>query len=170
MKIQMNKAILLLGTNVGERKKNLSDARHLLSSEIGPVDACSSLYETQAWGNTEQEAFLNQVLVVRTEHSAREVMERILAIERKLGRERTAKWAPRVIDIDILFYENEILDEPGLQIPHPFLHQRRFTLVPLAELIPHYIHPVLQKSIGQLLRETEDILEVVKVDGLNSSQ
>lgn len=156
----MHRILLSLGSNVGNREKNLADALHLTNEVIGNVEMCSSVYETEAWGKENQDVFLNQVVLATTNLSAREVMQAILSIESEMGRLRTEKWAPRIIDIDILFYDNDIIHEPGLDIPHPHLHERKFTLVPLAEVIPHYIHPESGKSVGQLLREVNDPLDV----------
>ncbi|MBK6837307.1 MAG: 2-amino-4-hydroxy-6-hydroxymethyldihydropteridine diphosphokinase [Bacteroidetes bacterium] len=159
----MHKTLLLLGTNVGNKEENLLDARRMIGKDIGRIEMLSSIYETAAWGKEDQAAYLNQVLVVSTTKTAIELMRQILKIESDMGRVRLEKWAPRVIDIDILFFDNLVLHEIGLHIPHPHLHERKFTLAPLAELIPHYIHPEIGKSVGQLLREVNDHLEVRRV-------
>ena len=159
----MHKTLLLLGTNVGNKEENLLDARRMIGKDIGRIEMLSSMYETAAWGQEDQAAYLNQVLVVSTTKTAIELMRQILKIESDMGRVRLEKWAPRVIDIDILFFDNLVLHETGLHIPHPHLHERKFTLAPLAELIPHYIHPEIGKSVGQLLREVNDHLEVRRV-------
>ena len=159
----MNQTYLLIGGNLGNRKENLQQARELIAAEAGPILGFSSLYETEAWGMEDQPAFLNQVLLVSTDKSARQLLSTILAIEHHMGRERTQKFGPRLIDIDILFYNSEIIDESGLSIPHPQLHLRRFTLKPLNEVAPDLIHPVLHKSISDLLRECPDPLAVKKL-------
>jgi len=146
----MNDVFLLLGSNLGNRQLFLNNAGEAIDREVGSVINHSSIYETQSWGKTDQPDYLNQVLLVRTDLSAREVLERILAIEKSMGRERIEKWGSRTIDIDILFYGDAVISEPDLIVPHPHLHQRKFVLEPLAEIAPQHIHPVLNKSISQL--------------------
>jgi 2-amino-4-hydroxy-6-hydroxymethyldihydropteridine diphosphokinase len=159
----MNQTYLLIGGNLGNRQENLQKARELIGAEAGPILDFSALYETEAWGMKEQPAFLNQVLRVSTNKSPQQLLSSILAIEHQMGRERIQKFGPRLIDIDILFYNDEIIDEPGLSIPHPQLHLRRFTLEPLNEIASHFIHPILQKSISVLLKECPDPLAVKKL-------
>jgi 2-amino-4-hydroxy-6-hydroxymethyldihydropteridine diphosphokinase len=161
----MAEAYLLLGSNLGDREQFLLSARHAISSRIGTVLAASALYETAAWGKTDQSAFLNQVLLVQTGLHPSRLLAEIHGIERDLGRERKEKWAARVVDIDILFYGNQILSLPDLTIPHPELHRRRFTLVPLAELDPDLLHPVLGLTVLKLLERCPDSLEVVVFKG-----
>ncbi|MBK7850374.1 MAG: 2-amino-4-hydroxy-6-hydroxymethyldihydropteridine diphosphokinase [Bacteroidetes bacterium] len=156
----MHKTLLLLGTNLGDRNLNLDTAMRMISREIGLLEQKSSVYETQAWGKEDQGPYLNQVLLVSTSLSAEVLMRKILEVESDMGRVRAGKWEPRIIDIDILFFDNDVIHVPGLDVPHPHLHERKFTLVPLAELIPHYIHPEIGKSVGQLLREVDDPLDV----------
>ena len=120
------------------------------------------MYTTAAWGNTNQPDFLNQVIVIYTKLQPNELMESILEIEKKLGRVRTIKNAPRTIDIDILFYEKEIINQKDLIIPHPLIQQRKFVLIPLNELSPLFFHPVLKKNISQLLKLCKDKLPVHK--------
>lgn len=159
----MSTAYLLIGGNLGNRKENLSKATGLIRKQCGVVINSSSLYETAAWGMTEQSSFLNQVLEISTSLDAKQLMRRILKIENMMGRVRKEKFGPRTIDIDILFYENEILDLLFLKIPHPELQNRRFVLVPLAEINSELQHPVLKKTIAELLEECPDNLEVKKI-------
>ncbi|HET9744245.1 MAG TPA: 2-amino-4-hydroxy-6-hydroxymethyldihydropteridine diphosphokinase [Chitinophagaceae bacterium] len=159
----MSTAYLLIGGNLGNRKENLSKAIDLISKECGVLTRSSSLYETAAWGMTEQPSFLNQALEISTSLNARQLMRKILKIEKMMGRVRKEKLGPRVIDIDILFYENEIHDLLFLKIPHPELKNRRFVLVPLAEINPDMQHPVLKKTIAELLEECPDNLEVKRI-------
>jgi len=141
---------LLLGSNLGNRQLFLVNAAEAIEREVGNIINRSSVYETQSWGKANLPDYLNQVLLVQTSLPAREVLERVLAIEKSMGRERVEKWGSRTIDIDILFYGDEVINESGLIVPHPYLHQRRFVLEPLAEIAPQHIHPVLNKSILQL--------------------
>lgn len=158
----MDTAYLLTGGNLGNRKENLSKAIELINEHCGTVVKSSSLYETAAWGMTEQPSFLNQVLEISTSLSAKQLIRKILKIEKMMGRVRKEKLGPRIIDIDILFYENEIHDLSFLKIPHPEIQNRRFVLVPLAEINPELQHPVLNKTIAELLEECPDNLEVRK--------
>lgn len=158
----MNKTYLLLGSNLGNRKQQLLKARALIEKNIGPVSRSSGIYVTAAWGNRRQPDFLNQVLVAETLLTAQKTMNAILHIEKKMGRIRTIKNAPRIIDIDILFFNKEIINDPVLQIPHPQIQNRRFVLTPLNELSPNLKHPVLQKNIHHLFIHCADALNVKK--------
>jgi 2-amino-4-hydroxy-6-hydroxymethyldihydropteridine diphosphokinase len=151
---------ILTGSNLGDRAKQLQTAATLLSQQLGNPVKQSATYETAAWGNENQPSFLNQVLQFETSLSGSELLNIILTTEQQMGRVRTQKWAERSIDIDILLAGNKIINEPDLQVPHPFLHKRRFTLVPLNEIAPDMIHPLLKKSINNLLLECTDDLEV----------
>ena len=164
IKNQLKKAtiVLLLGGNLGDRFQNIINAVNAIKEFVGSIQKKSSLYETAAWGITDQPHFLNQVVVVHTILSAQQVLEKILFIEKQLGRERLVKMGPRIIDIDILFYDDKIIEEENLIIPHPRLQERKFVLEPLNELIPNYIHPILKKSVKVLLQECTDTLNVKK--------
>lgn len=159
----MNKVVLLLGSNMGDRHFNLEKASVEINREFGKISRHSSVYETAAWGNTNQKKFLNQVVILSSALPAEEMMKRIISMEEKMGRIRKEKWEPRIIDIDILFFNDEVISTPNVIVPHPGLHERKFTLKPLAELIPGFIHPVLRKSIAELLEELNDPLEVTKI-------
>ena len=156
----MKKVVLLIGGNIGDRMSCINQAISLIDKHIGKITASSSLYETAAWGEENQAAFLNRVVCADTNKQAEEVMSTVLEIENKLGRIRNGKWQQRKIDIDILFYENEIIEQENLKIPHPHLHQRRFTLVPLVEVLPDFIHPKVNKTSTELLKKCEDTLSV----------
>ena len=158
----MNKLYLLLGSNMGNSNAQLTKARQHIEKLIGPVTRQSSLYATAAWGNTKQPDFLNQVIIVETELTAVQTMQTILKIEKMMGRIRTIKNAPRIIDIDILFFNKEIIDQKYLIIPHPQIQNRRFVLVPLNQLSPNLRHPVLKKTVHQLLTHCPDNLNVKK--------
>lgn len=151
---------LLLGANLGEREAMLAKAARLIAERIGLIKAQSHLYETAPWGVTDQPAFLNQVLEVKTVLSPEEVLVQTLEMEKQLGRERRMRWGARVIDIDMLYFAEVILETEALHLPHPRLHQRRFTLVPLAEIAPDFVHPVLHKTNQQLLSECTDDSQV----------
>ncbi|MBL4679031.1 MAG: 2-amino-4-hydroxy-6-hydroxymethyldihydropteridine diphosphokinase [Mucilaginibacter sp.] len=154
---------LLLGSNLGNRKLFLDKAIEHVSAGIAPVEKVSSVYETQSWGKTDEPDYLNQVILLKTDLPAKAILHKILAIEQELGRVREERWGSRVIDIDILFYSDAIIDEPDLKVPHPQLHNRRFTLEPLSELAPNLLHPILRKSIELLKSELTDTLIVKKV-------
>jgi 2-amino-4-hydroxy-6-hydroxymethyldihydropteridine diphosphokinase len=158
----MNKTYLLLGSNMGNTKASLTKAVVQIEKQIGAVIRKSGLYSTAAWGNTKQPDFLNQVIIVETKLSALQTMQTILNIEKKMGRIRTVKNAPRVIDIDILFFNKEIIEQEQLNIPHPQIQNRRFVLVPLNQLSPNYKHPALNKTVHQLLFNCTDVLNVKK--------
>ena len=143
----MNKAFLLTGGNMGEREENLLAAIEHINQHCGLITNSSSLYETAAWGNTEQPAFLNQALEIETELTARQLMRRILKVEKLMGRVRKEKYGPRLIDIDILLYADEIHNYKLLKLPHPEMQNRKFALLPLAEIALHIIQPFLQKTI-----------------------
>ena len=158
-----NTVFLLLGTNLGDRFHHLLVAQEQIGITAGEIIATSSIYETSAWGQTNQPSFLNQVLKIDSSLSPEALLTELLKIETNMGRTREIKWGPRIIDIDILLFDQIIIQSERLSIPHPAMHLRRFTLTPLAELAPGFIHPVFQKSIAELLRDCEDPLVVEKV-------
>lgn len=159
----VNKTYLLMGGNMGDRKNILEQARGLIAIHCGQIAIASSIYETAAWGKEDQPAFFNQALEIQTPLSAPELLEKILWIEKKLGRVREEKYGPRIIDIDILLFNNDSINEPGLTIPHPEMQNRRFALSPLAEIAPGLVHPLFNKTINELLEICPDKLEVRKI-------
>ncbi len=159
----MNQAVLLLGCNMGDRINYLNLAIKALEEEVGKISNRSSIYESEPWGFDCKTSFLNQVLLIETTSPAEFLLKQIQSIETKLGRIRTKKgYEARTMDIDILFYNDLILDTERLKIPHPELHSRRFTLLPLAEILPLKVHPVFKKSLKKLLMECDDNLWVKK--------
>ncbi|MEC3881168.1 2-amino-4-hydroxy-6-hydroxymethyldihydropteridine diphosphokinase [Parapedobacter sp. 10938] len=153
-------AYLLLGTNMGDRLAQLSHARNEISTKIGNLHRISSIYETGAWGHEDQPNYLNQVVGVATTLKPLPLLATINAIEKRMGRIRVNKWESRLIDIDILYYADEVIDEPNLQVPHPHLPNRRFALAPLQEIAATFVHPILGKTTDELLDETSDRLAV----------
>lgn len=160
--MQKSQVILLLGGNLGNRVQNLSKALEALQQDVGTIQKKSSIYETAAWGITDQPNFLNQVVIIKTHLTAQEVIKKIFVIEKQLGRERLIKMGPRLIDIDILFYDDKIIENKNLIVPHPRIQDRKFVLEPLNEIIPNYIHPIINKSVQLLLQECTDTLNVKK--------
>ena len=158
-----NGKILLLGTNLGDRWSNLDRCKTAIKEQVGKIERCSAVYETAAWGKINQPAFLNQVIIVDSLLSPVNLLKTIHAIELKLGRVRKEKWGERIIDIDILYYDSEIINLPGLSIPHPEIANRRFTLIPLAEIVPEFIDPHLKLNISDLLKQCTDHSEVKSV-------
>ncbi len=153
----MKVVFLGIGTNLGDRESNLKEAIAGIEKHIGRVINSSSVYETEPWGFKAEQEFLNIVVKVETELIPTDLLEAILVLEKKLGRIRSEnQYSSRVIDIDILFYENEIINSEELRVPHPLLHERKFVLVPLCEIEPELVHPVLKKSVTWLLEKCED--------------
>ncbi len=159
----MHKTFLLLGSNLGDRRNYIETAIAEIETKLGVIVKKSSLYETASWGNHDQPDFLNQVIELKTNLNPGDLLSGVLNIEAGIGRKRHEKWGSRIIDIDILLYEDQIVDEPELRIPHPYLAFRRFCLMPLVELAPEFIHPILGKNIQELLLELSDDLFVKKL-------
>lgn len=165
----MNDVYLLTGGNIGNRLSNLKQASELIENKIGTIFKRSHVYETAAWGITNQDSFLNQVMLVSTTLNAEDLLQSILSIEQQLGRRRFEKMGPRTIDIDILFYNHEIISTPNLSVPHPQIANRRFVLTPLNEIAPAFVHPVIKKTIRNLLEECPDQLDVKKYTSLDNN-
>jgi 2-amino-4-hydroxy-6-hydroxymethyldihydropteridine diphosphokinase len=151
---------LLLGSNQGNRVEQLRSAATKIEKQIGLIEKPSSIYQTAAWGKTDQPDFLNQVLLVKSPLSPLQTLEAIHAIELEMGRKRISKWSERIIDIDILYADDMAVDLPNLKIPHPEIQNRKFALVPLVEIASAFFHPVLMKTNSELLKKCKDSLDV----------
>lgn len=163
MYIDKVNAYLLLGSNLGERELLLENALQLIEQKVGPIFARSAIYETAAWGKTDQPGFLNLAIGVETLLSAENLLKTVLNIEKKLGRVRHEKWGARLIDIDIILYGEAVIAIDGLlQIPHIEMQNRRFVLQPLAEIAAEVIHPILKQSVAELFAKLNDPLMVNK--------
>jgi len=158
--LKPHKVYLGLGSNLGNREENLQTARNFIQEKLGIISSQSSIYETAAWGITQQNDFLNQVVEAETSYSPIAVLHLILQIENLMGRVREIKWGARIIDIDILYYENEVFSTENLHIPHPFIQERKFVLIPLCEIAENFIHPKLKKSNLELLEKCLDSGEI----------
>jgi len=154
---------ILLGSNLGDSRKYLSDAILEIEDKLGSISAKSSLYQTASWGKHDQPDFINQVIELKTSLNPSDLLKAVLEIENLFGRQRLEKWGSRTLDIDILLYEDQIVNSPDLNIPHPYLSVRRFSLMPLSEIAPNVVHPILRKSITELLLELTDDLFVKKL-------
>jgi 2-amino-4-hydroxy-6-hydroxymethyldihydropteridine diphosphokinase len=158
-------AYLFLGSNMGDRRAALERAVQQITVRAGEVAALSSVYETEPWGIADQREFLNQAIAIVPKLSPFHLLETLLAIEGELGRVRHEKYGPRPIDIDILLYSDEVIQTEFLTVPHRGIPDRRFVLTPLAEIAPGLVHPVLRKTISELLTGCLDPLKVLRLKG-----
>ncbi len=165
----MHKVYFSIGTNLDERDKNLCNARDLLQKDVGSITAASSVYKTEPWGFAHKNYFLNQVLEIHSELDAFRLLEKTQLIEKQMGRNHQAdKYTARIVDIDMLFYDDLIIETDILKIPHPLMSERLFVLVPLEEIIPFFIHPIYRISIRQLLANCTDQHAVLKINDSRS--
>lgn len=151
----MHQAVLLIGGNLGDREQLIEQA-HVLLSTLGQITCQSSLYETQAWGGASEGNFLNQALILHTSLPPLELLEATQEIEHQLGRTREVHWGNRTMDIDIIYVDELVYEDEKLSLPHPRIAERNFVLVPLTEILPDFIHPVLQLSHRTLLQRSGD--------------
>ena len=163
----MEGVFLLLGSNLGDRKQNLVMARQMVEEIAGPVVTGSGIYETEPWGYLDQPFFYNQIIEVSTWLSPHDLLLKLISIEKKLGRTKVAKWKERLIDIDILYFGDRIIQDPQLTIPHPEITNRRFTLIPMAEIAPELLHPKLGITQKDLLENCQDKSAVKKIDSVS---
>ena len=153
----MNLVYLHLGSNIGDRGGFLQRARSYIQDEIGEIINSSKVYETSPWGVDNQEDYLNQALCVQTMFPAKDILSKALYIEKMMGRIRSVKWQAREIDIDILFFNNDIISTKDLEVPHPLLHKRLFVLQPLMDIAPIFIHPIYNQTIAEMLESCSDL-------------
>lgn len=158
-----SQVFLLLGSNLGDRPQVLASAREAIAAQAGHLVCQSAIYETEPWGITDQPAFLNQVLEIATSLLPEDLLRIMLNIEHDLGRVRYERWGARVIDIDMLYFGQTIMDSARLTLPHPRIQDRRFVLAPLAEIAPDFLHPLLRKTSSDLLRDCPDTSAVSKL-------
>lgn len=158
--MKKNKVFISLGSNLGNRAENLKRAIHGIELNIGPIFRLSSVYETKPWGNNDQPDFLNQVIWVYSEKPPINCLQSLSLIEEQMGRKRSGKWDARMIDLDLLYVDDIVIQSEKLTLPHPGIALRRFVLIPLVEIDPHFIHPQLLLSQKELLRVCPDVLEV----------
>ena len=158
----MNTVYLQLGSNIGERDQLISKAVDTIHERIGRVNVSSQVYESTPWRVDGQANYLNQIIEVKTLFSAEETLALILKIETELGRVRLEKWGERLIDIDIIFFNNDIIETSILCIPHKHMHERNFVLAPLSEIAPNFIHPKYNKTVMELFNESKDTEKIVK--------
>ena len=159
--MKKTKVILSLGTNIGNRESHLENALIAMQAQGLSFIKQSPVYESAAWGKTDQAAFLNKVVQIETELEPLDLLQLILKIEKDMGRQRMEKWSPRIIDIDILYFGSRRLDHSALKIPHPYIKERRFVLVPLCDILPEFEDPVSGLRIREILESCTDTSSVI---------
>ena len=164
----MNKEIhlvyLQLGSNLGDRVSYLTQAKKYIAIEVGKILKTSNLYESESWGVIDQPEYINEIIKIETELNPEDLLLNILEIEKRIGRKREYKWSARVIDIDIIFYNNIIINNTSLTIPHKHMHERNFVLFPLNEIASEYVHPILNKKVEELLCSCRDLTNIEKYE------
>jgi len=161
---KQSQVYLHTGSNIGDKKARLSQALAHIETEVGTILKTSALYQTEAWGLTNQDDFFNQAVLISTEFEPLEVLTKLKEIEVKMGRIKTERWTARIIDIDILFWDNELVNEANLTIPHPHIPERNFVLIPMMEIAPYLVHPILDKNIEELYLASKDTQEVILLE------
>lgn len=159
----LHTVILLTGSNLEDREENLNQASYQIAKMIGNVLKYSSLFESEPWGNKDQPAFINQALMVSTILSPEKLLQAIHNIEKGMGRTRNQKWEARIIDIDIIFYDDKVIDSVDLNIPHPEFTNRTFAILPVMEIAPEYIHPQNHLTVHEIMQASNDGGEVTKL-------
>lgn len=160
---KVGKCHLHLGSNMGDKKLQIARAIQMIEESIGPIWASSSYYETEAWGKTDEENYINVALEVEHYMTPLQLLKAVNTIEDNLGRVRIEKWGARTIDIDIIFVEDIIIDTEKLTIPHKWMEKRNFVLYPMAEIAEAFVHPVLNKTVKELLEECEDETKLIRL-------
>jgi len=158
-----NRVIIGLGSNLGDRFAALAHAMDLIREEAGDISAASSVWETEPWGFEASEQFLNMVIIIETTMQPRQLMQLFRSVEGRIGRRRgggTGRYESRIIDIDILLWEERVISVPGLEIPHPKISDRRFVLEPLCEVAPDAVHPVTGLTVAEMLQTCDDRSDV----------
>lgn len=158
----MNKLFLQLGSNLGDREQLIKDAIKFINEKLGKVLSYSKIYESDPWRVDGQKNYLNQILEAHSSLSAEDSLKVLQDIENELGRVRLEKWGERLIDIDIIFFNNDIIENSDLCVPHKHMHERNFVLIPLNEIAPQYVHPKYNKTVADLLEESKDTENVVE--------
>ncbi len=158
------KVFLLLGSNIGNKKKQLEEAMQLIRKQCGPIKRSSSFYETEPWKVEGQDNYYNIAVEIETTQTPDSLLKQIKSIEKEMGRVSRDKWAPREIDIDILFFGRKVIKQKELQIPHPHMHERNFAILPMMEIAPDFTHPTLNSSMEELYEKSTDNCEVVLLD------
>ncbi|MCF6242791.1 MAG: 2-amino-4-hydroxy-6-hydroxymethyldihydropteridine diphosphokinase [Bacteroidales bacterium] len=162
----MHTVYLSLGSNIGNKLKNLQIAKSEIALQVGKIVKSGNLYETEPWGFKNEEWFLNTVLKIETRFSAIETLEKCLFIEKEMGRIRNTRqigYTARIIDIDLLFFDNELINSEELSIPHPHIQNRKFVLYPMSDIDADFMHPKLNKSIKYLLKECKDNTQIKRI-------
>ncbi len=154
----LHQVVLSTGSNLGDRKNYLAKANTLIAQKIGKLLEVSPIYETAAWGGVTHLPFLNQVILVQTHCTPTQILAHCMTIEKQLDRVREQRWDSRTMDIDVLFYDDLVIETPELVVPHPRLHERNFVLLPLNAILPKWQHPILNKNVQQLVAECPDQL------------
>lgn len=163
----METCYILFGSNMGDKKQTFDEACSYINNRCGCIVEVSSAYLSEPWGFEAKEWFFNSVIVLKTDMKPEELLHQLLDIEDKLGRVRNSErkgYSSRTADLDLLYYGNQVINTPVLTVPHPRLHQRRFTLLPLCEVAPDFVHPVLGMTQTQLLEYCNDSLAVIKIE------